>query len=91
MWKTRTKERSRKNRRNIQRASYARCGVGIDVCTLLIHMHKGSFVCRRSESVNEQVVEVCKVVEATCLDLDHCTLGVDGVHYDARGGHAVSV
>ena len=88
--KTRSQELLDKLGRIVKRAYDARSGVSVDVCTLPSRTDKGSFVYSRSESVNEQLAEVCKINGATCLDLGYCSLGLDGVHYDAKGAHAVS-
>ena len=79
----------------IRAAKNARTSVSVEICTLPSRKDKGSYVFSRSESVNTQLVRVCKSEGAGYLDVSSVgivgneLLGRDGVHFSRQGAAAV--
>ena len=65
----------------MQKANDARPELRVYFCTFPSRTDKDSFVYSRSDSVNEQVFEVCKINGVIFLDFGYFSVGLDGILY----------
>ena len=76
--------------RLVKTAKDARSGVSVDVCKVPSRTDKSNYIYSRSESVNSQLVRLCRENGATCVELGNYSLSPDGIHYSVRGAQTVS-
>ena len=77
-------------RRIIKTAKELRHGIQVSVFEIPSRLDRGDTVFSRSNSVNTQLPELCRVSGAKFISLGHVDLNRDGVHYSPIGSRVVA-